>query len=401
MRDEATITSVRSVTATWSRYSDWVLAVVLCAVGQLEFWLGQPASARLVAGGVPTALLFVPVALGLGWRRRQPAVVVAVATACFLGATLFVLSRVDTGPVAFFIALLAIYYSAGAWGQDRTTLVATAAGFVAIVALDATRGVFDVNGPRQPVAWIGFAIAWIVGREIGRRRGDVVLLQSRTRQLERDREEKARAAVDAERGRIARELHDVVAHSVSVMVVQAQAGPRLLADQKKTALAFASIERAGREALVELRRMLGILRTGDERADVGPQPGLAALDALLAQVRDAGLAVDCVVDGDQRPLPVGVDLSAYRIVQEALTNTLKHANGHRAVVTLRYGMSWLDIEVVDDGRGARASGVDGTGHGLIGMRERVALYGGELLTGPCEGRGFEVRARLPLNGTHP
>ncbi|MGH8889090.1 MAG: sensor histidine kinase, partial [Acidothermaceae bacterium] len=335
------------------------------------------------------------------WRRRHPAIVVAVATACFLGGSLFVLSRVDSGnPVAFFVALLAIYYSAGAWGRDRAALVATGAAFAAMVALDATRGLFDVNGPRQPVAWALFVIVWVIGREIGRRRVDVLLLQAQARQLERDRDDKARAAVDEERGRIARELHDVVAHSVSVMVVQAQAGPLLLGDPEKATSAFASIERAGHEALVELRRMLGILRTRDERAAVGPQPGLGALDGLLEQVRNAGLTVECVVDGNRRPLPLGMDLSAYRIVQEALTNSLKHASGRHASVSLHYGTSWLDIDVVDDGRGAGTSVAEGPGHGLIGMRERVALYGGQLITGPREGAGFAVRARLPLNGSH-
>ena len=385
--------------SAWTRrYGDWALAAALLVIGQLEFWFGQPAHAHIAASGVPTAVFFAPVAVGLAWRRRRPALIVATGTACFLAAGLFVQSRVDSGPVALFIALLVTYYSVGAWGRGRAALLASGIGFAAIVALDATRGVFDVNGPMQPVAWVGFVIAWLVGREIGRRRGDVTSLMARTRQLERDREEQARAAVAEERARLARELHDVVAHSVSVMVVQAQAGPRLLGDPERVTTAFSSIERAGREALVELRRMLGILRTDNERAAVGPQPGLRALDGLLAQVREAGLAVDCVVDGDRRSLPVGVDLSAYRIVQEALTNTLKHARGQHARIALHYGPSWLDIEVVDDGRGGGSPVVNGAGHGLIGMRERVALYGGELVTGPRDGGGFAVRARLPLNG---
>jgi signal transduction histidine kinase len=384
----------------WHRWGDWTLAIVTVTIGELEFWLGAPRDADLTADGWPTAVLFAGIAASLIWRRERPAAVTAVATACFLGGGLFVQSRVDSGPVAFFLALLFVYYSAGAWGQDRRTLLVTAVSFVALVSLDATRGVFDVHGPRQPVAWVGFVLAWLVGREIGRRRGDVVLLQARARHLERDREERARLAVEDERGRIARELHDVVAHSVSVMVVQAQAGPRLLDDRERATEMLHSIESAGREALTELRRMLGILRTQGERAEAGPQPRLRSLDGLVAQVRNAGLAVDCVIEGDERPLPVGVDLSAYRIVQEALTNTIKHAHGQHAQVTLRYGASWLDIEVVDDGNGGPPS-VDGTGHGLIGMRERVALYGGELSTGPREAGGYAVHARLPLNGTAP
>jgi len=388
-----------SMTAWWRRYGDWALAIVLCTIGEIEFWFGKPGDARFVAGGGPTALSFVPVAIGLAWRRRYPAFMIVMTTACFLAAGLFVRSRVDSGPIAFFIALLTAFYAAGMWGQDRRSLLASGASFVAIVALDSGRGVFDVNGPAQPVAWVGCVVAWLVGRELGRRRGDVAALQAHARQLERDREQQAREVFEEERGRIARELHDVVAHSVSVMVVQAQAGPRLLDDADRVSGTFASIERAGREALVELRRMLGILRTSDERAAVDPQPGLRALDGLLAQVREAGLAVDCVVDGDERPLPVGVDLSAYRIVQEALTNTLKHAQCRRVTVSLRYGTSWLDINIVDDGRGPSSSGVDHKGHGLIGMRERVALYGGDLVTGRADNGGFVVRARLPLNGT--
>jgi signal transduction histidine kinase len=387
----------------WRRWGDRSLALLTVTVGELEFWFGRPARVHLVAHGVPTAILFAGVAAALIWRRRRPALVVAGATACFLAAGLFVQSRVDSGPIAFFLALLVVYYSAGAWGQDRPTLVTTGAAYLVMVALDAGRGVFDVNGPRQPVAWVGFVLAWLVGREIGRRRGDVELLEARARHLERDREERTRLAVEDERGRIARELHDVVAHSVSVMVVQAQAGPRLCGDQGRVTATFASIERAGRDALTELRRMLGILRTSNERAEPGPQPGLRSLDGLLAQVRAAGLAVDYVVEGEQVPLPLGVDLSAYRIVQESLTNTIKHAHGRRAQVTLRYGTCWLDIDVVDDGDGAgdSAAAGDGSGHGLIGMRERVALYGGEISTGRRDGGGFAVHARLPLSGAAP
>jgi signal transduction histidine kinase len=201
--------------------------------------------------------------------------------------------------------------------------------------------------------------------------------------------------VAEERGRIARELHDVVAHSVSVMVVQAQAGPRLLGEPEQARGAFRSIEASGREALVELRRLLGILRTGDEHLAIGPQPGLGSLQSLVEQMREAGLPVELRVEGEPLQLPPGVDLSAYRIVQEALTNTLKHAGQAEAEVVVRYGASELELEVVDNGSGGAAS-VNGPGHGLIGMRERVALYGGELVTGTRNSGGYAVRARLPL-----
>ena len=179
------------------------------------------------------------------------------------------------------------------------------------------------------------------------------------------------------------------------MVVQAQAGPRLLGEPERARGAFRSIEASGREALVELRRLLGILRTADEQLAIGPQPGLGSLQSLVEQVREAGLPVELRFEGEPVHLPPGVDLSAYRIVQEALTNTLKHAGQARAEVVIRYGASELELEVVDDGSGAPAS-VNGSGHGLIGMRERVALYGGGLEAGTGSGGGYAVRAHLPL-----
>jgi signal transduction histidine kinase len=190
-------------------------------------------------------------------------------------------------------------------------------------------------------------------------------------------------------------LHDVVAHSVSVIVVQAQAGPRLLAEPEQVRSVFGSIETTGREALVELRRLLGVLRAGGEQAATGPQPGLALLEALVEQVREAGLHVDLRVEGEPVQLPPGIDLSAYRIVQEALTNTLKHAGRAEAEVVVRYRPSALELDILDNGSGAPAR-VAGSGHGLVGMRERVALYGGSLDAGSRNGHGYAVRARLPL-----
>jgi signal transduction histidine kinase len=233
--------------------------------------------------------------------------------------------------------------------------------------------------------------------------------------------------VAEERGRIARELHDVVAHSVSVMVVQAGAARRTMAaspDQATTALG--QIESTGRQALVELRRLLGLLRDGDrgDGAALTPQPGLEHLESLAAAAREAGLPVEVTVEGEPRPLPAGVDLSAYRIVQEALTNSLKHAGPARARVRVCYGREALEVQVTDDGRGERSAarageglvvvtigpdGVlelpgrrDGGGHGLIGMRERVALFGGTLEAGADPGGGYRVAARLPLDaGARP
>jgi signal transduction histidine kinase len=212
--------------------------------------------------------------------------------------------------------------------------------------------------------------------------------------LELANDDNARAAVTQERARIARELHDVVAHSVSVMVVQAGAAEQVLPDELAPAReAMLAVQQTGREALVELRRLLGVLREGAVPSR-GPQPGLAALDTLVEQVRDAGLDVALHVERNGETLAPGLDLAAYRIVQEALTNSLKHADANRADVTVRVTSSALELEIVDDGRGAGEPAE--RGHGLIGMRERALLYGGELEAGPGTGRGFTVRARLPL-----
>jgi signal transduction histidine kinase len=203
-----------------------------------------------------------------------------------------------------------------------------------------------------------------------------------------------------ERARIARELHDVVAHNVSVMVVQAGAARRTIErDPDRAREALTSVEATGRQALDEMRRLLGVLRTEDEATELrAPQPSVSHLDELVAHVREAGLPVDLVVEGEPRPLMSGVDMSAFRIVQEALTNSLKHAGPAHARVRLRYGEHDLCLEVVDDGRGlaADAPASNGGGHGLVGMRERVALFGGELQAGPRTGGGYVVSARIPL-----
>ncbi|MGZ6673991.1 MAG: sensor histidine kinase, partial [Solirubrobacteraceae bacterium] len=215
--------------------------------------------------------------------------------------------------------------------------------------------------------------------------------------LEREHELRANEAVAEERARIARELHDLVAHNVSVMVVQAGAERHALGpEQESTREALTSIEQAGRQALVEARRLLGMLRRKDDGSELEPQPSVEHIDVLVEQIERAGLPVTLAVEGEQAPLPAGVDLCAYRIVQEGLTNALKHAGPAHAEVVLRYEPRALDVEVRDDGRGpARANG-DGAGHGLIGMRERVALYGGALEAGARDGGGFAIHAHLPL-----
>jgi signal transduction histidine kinase len=219
--------------------------------------------------------------------------------------------------------------------------------------------------------------------------------ERRAQLAERERDLVAREAVVEERARIARELHDAIAHNVSMMVVQAGAERRVIGEENApTREVLETIENIGRGALTEMRRLVGMLRS-DAADPLEPQPGLADLSTLVAQVADAGLPVDLHVEGDERALPVGIELSAYRIVQEALTNALKHAGDARASVHVRYGRDSLELEISDDGGVARQSAVSG-GHGLVGMRERVALYGGSLHAGRRETGGFTVRVLLPI-----
>jgi signal transduction histidine kinase len=242
-----------------------------------------------------------------------------------------------------------------------------------------------------------FTIVWLAGNALGAKLTQYRQAEERAARLEREREERARAAVAEERARIARELHDVVGHSVSVMTVQASGVRRLLRpDQEREREALLIVEQTGREALAEMRRLVDVLRRPEESPALAPQPSLQHLDKLLDQVRESGLDVELKVEGDVAKLPASVDLAAYRLVQEGLTNTLKHAQAHRAEVLVRYGKGEVELVVADDGNGT--GGGDGGGHGLVGLRERIAVAGGELDAGPRAGGGFQVRARLPMNG---
>ncbi|MDX6299755.1 MAG: hypothetical protein QOF53_969 [Nocardioidaceae bacterium] len=254
-----------------------------------------------------------------------------------------------------------------------------------------------------------FAVSWLAGFALRDRSIQTEAAEERAAQAERERESATRLAVAEERTRIARELHDIVAHALSVMVLQVGVVRRRRAADDETLEALANVEQAGRVALVEMRRLLDAMRSDGDPVQLGPQPGLADLDSLLDEVRSTGLDVRLHVRGDQRALSPVLDLSAYRIVQEALTNTLKHARARTAEVDLCYGSTDLVVEVSDDGRGAVANGSrgarsgsgKGVGHGLVGIRERVTIFGGELSAGPrssVEQSGFVLRARLPVDG---
>jgi signal transduction histidine kinase len=242
-----------------------------------------------------------------------------------------------------------------------------------------------------------FAISWVAGFALRERAERVEAAEVRATVAERERDAAARVAVAEERARIARELHDVVAHAVSVMVLQVGAvRHKLPAELAEDRDALTGVERAGRTALAEMRRLLAAMRNDEDDLELTPQPGLDGLDSLLEEVGRAGLPVELHVDGEPFPLPRGVDLSAYRIVQEGLTNALKHAHARTVDVTVRYGLDELQIEVRDDGVGKTTS--DGLGHGLVGVRERVKIYGGEMTAGTANGGGFVLSTRLPLSG---
>ncbi len=365
---------------------DAAIAVGVGIFLQLEVWLENlhPRAVSSPAGVLLAATLL--------WRRRFPlaALLVAAPIATAISAA-GVPQQTSVGPI---VALAFLFYSVAAYEPLRRALLGLA---VSLASIWAARGLASLHG--QPwdwtdVPWIGLLVTapWLVGRAMRGRVDQAEQLTRRAERLERER----LAAVNEERGRIARELHDVIAHSVSVMVVQAGGAEELFRSEPERALASVrAVQETGRAALVELARLLGMLRRDGEEIGLAPQPGLADLSTLVAQVSAAGLPVELRMEGKPRPLQLGVDLSGYRIVQEALTNVRKHAGeGARASVLVRYDQDALTVEVTDDGTGSR-NGVGG-GHGLVGMRERVALFGGQLESGPQADGGFRVRARLPL-----
>ncbi len=245
-----------------------------------------------------------------------------------------------------------------------------------------------------------FAIVWVAGYALRERAEQAESAEQRATHAEREREAAARVAVAEERARIARELHDIVANAVSVMVLQVGAVRHRLPEAlSEDAEALRGVEQTGRSSLAEMRRLLGAMRHQGEDAELAPQPGLGSLDSLLQAVGGAGLPVRLHVEGEPFPLPSGIDLSAYRIVQEGLTNALKHARASHADVLVHYGRDELQLEVRDDGDLASPS--DGLGHGLAGIRERVKIYGGEMTAGTAKGGGFVLSTRLPLTGDAP
>ena len=340
-------------------------------------------------------LAMLVIVLPLLARRRFPfgapvAMGVAAASISFVDKTVVPFDGVVflTGCAALFLV-----------GSLRDRIQA----FAGFAVAEGVVGVVVHNDPRSGlgnfiVASIIFTIVWSIAFGVGRKSVEADEAKERAARAERGREERAHLAVADERARIARELHDVVGHSVSVMTVQASAVRRLLrSDQEREREALLIVERTGREALAEMRRMVGVLRRPEEAPALAPQPSLEQLDKLVEQARQAGLPVELRVEGESVQLPAGVDLTAYRLIQEGLTNAIKHARATRAEVFVRYDGDRVELAVSDDGNGS--SGGKGGGHGLVGMRERVSVYGGELEAGPGPSGGFRLRATLPITPT--
>jgi signal transduction histidine kinase len=376
------------------RYWFDALVVVAAVAGALEVISQRDASDAPTTPLALTVIIEVGLTLVLLARRRFP---FAAPAGMFVGAAAvsFWDGRLVTLTLASFLTALAACFLLGLLEERRQALLGLAIADV---------GVFIVfwNDPDRVSGDLVFSpmlftIVWLFAFGLSRKLEQARMAEERAASLERQRAEEARAAVAEERARIARELHDVVGHAVSVMTVQASGVRRLLKpDQEREREALQVVEQTGREALAEMRRLVGVLRRPEEAPALAPQPSLQYVDRLVEQARDAGLPVQVEIEGDPAELPAGVDLTAYRLVQEALTNTVKHAEATRAEVVIRYGDGVVELLVSDDGRGFSDGKAESGGHGLVGMRERVAVYGGELEAGPVPGGGYRLRARLPL-----
>ena len=386
--------------------TDILITLAFAALALLNLYVNWGTSSQL--SSIYAILLTLLVILPLAFRRRYPLGVLIFMT---LAVIIFRAFSIPESPFINYSLLLA-FFNAGAYGQPHFRNWVRSLSFLLVIGLLTYSIFFQQSGPDVPTQTILyqlsvvllnvflFAAAWWIGEVFRTRDQRELELQERTRQLEKERDENARRAVMDERVRIARELHDVVAHHVSVMGIQAGAARRILKQQPEKANdVLSQIEASSRQAVAELQRLLGFLRAENQVDDISPQPGLKQLDVLVKQMRLTGLAISVKIEGEEIPLPPGVDLSAYRIIQEALTNTLKHAGPVNADVTICYLRDAVELEIKDNGKVPESeTDKESKGRGLIGMRERVSLHGGEFQTGRLPEGGFTVKAKLPLIG---
>jgi signal transduction histidine kinase len=371
-----------------------ILVTIAVAAGAVLALVPKAAPAHLTAGWLLGSVVAIVLgAVPLLWRRTHPGpMLVAQGLAFALGV------GIGLDPAAG-IGLVFGVYACALYGRRRVRIAAgiTAAG-VLVAAFAALLAESRLDGGHLAVVTFGYGLAWVVGDRTRTHRAYLAALRERARRLESERDEQAKRAAEDERVRIARELHDVVAHNVSVIAVQAGAARATAGTDPRRAMETLSlIERTARSTLGELRSVLGLLRKG-ERPLRDPRPSLDQLETLTGQARAAEIQITTSVEGTPRPLPEIVDLCAFRLIQEALTNVIRHAPRAHAHVLVRYGDRSLRIVVADDGPGPSAQG---GGSGLIGMRERVGLLGGELHTGAPPGGGFRVDALLPIDSVDP
>src|SRR4051794_39555900 len=383
------------------RQGDALLAVALTVALVLELSLASnitgPFWANYICGAVVTG--------AVAWRRPWPVWALAAQLIAVLVSTA---AGGDLTENAFspFLAVIVVMYGVGSYAPIGWSRFGVAIGIVGIVLIDIVGDSSSDAGSYIGTILLAILLPYAAGRAAKEWAQRALELERVNAALKAEQEQRSLLAVADERSRIARELHDVVAHSISVMVVQAEGAKRMMErDPKRAKAALEQIEGTGRAALVEMRRLLGVLRKDGESTVRTPQPGAATLDMLVHGAQEAGLDVDVAIEGSKKTLPAGVDVSVFRIIQEALTNSMKHAGPTRADVLLKYSEEAVEVEIVDAGlaNGHMPPSVepDNPQHGLLGMKERVSLYGGEIVTGPCEdGRdGYRVWARIPLTSS--
>jgi len=386
----------------WRAALDWAAPLAILVIGVVNVSRSPHSAAYPGAPGAHIAFLAAAV-VALGLRRRAPLLapfLTIVVVSVWSGA---LWPSHAQGPFEGFVAIVAAAYCVGSLNQGRRLIwgAVAFAGYFAVGQILA-QAVGGGDGDFLPLL-VWPVIACAIGALINRRTDEAREARQREAVAAHDSQRRTAEAVEQERARIARELHDVVAHSLSVIVVQAAAERRALAhsavDVASVEAVLGSVERMGREALVDLRRLLGLLRQVDVPLELAPQPTLEQLDGLVDQARDAGVTVELQLEGERFPVPAGVELTAYRIVQESLTNVIKHAHAHRVVVRLCYRRNELEVSVQDDGSGMPGDAeLDrvGAGHGLLGMRERVSVFGGTVAAGASPGGGWTIRALLPV-----
>ena len=376
------------------RLTDLVVTAGVLALHLTGLQLGSAPDDRGV-DALGLFLVVVPAVLTI-FRRTHP--VAALAPATVIGMSYWVLDYEGSGA---FIGIMVLLYSAAAYAKNRRHSAQVLIAFTIVLASVLIAGYLSPDEREVSLAVIAFNLvffqfAWLAGDIVRTRRAEMERLEARMKVAESEQRMFTERAVEAERNRIARELHDVVAHAMSVIVVQAEGARRLVGkDEDSVRNALAAIEHTGRTNLNDIRGIVGLLRI--DRTEYAPAPELSMLGQLVEQCSEAGLDVSLDVVGNPRELPPMIELSGYRIVQESLTNTIKHAGpAARAKVTIGYLDDTIDIAIVDDGRGAAADSSSTPGHGLIGIRERVEAFGGQINTGPRVGGGFAVKASIPL-----